>query len=60
MLIGKIAVCSSLKELLELFDKFCMQAYLCDDDSECLNLKDMMEKTDDNELSALLSAYLCA
>ena len=60
MLIGKIAECSSLKELLELLDEFCMQAYLRDDDSECFQLKDMLEKAADNGMSVLLSAYLCA
>lgn len=60
MLIGKIAECSSLQELLELLDEFCMQAYLRDDDSECLNLKDTLKKADNNDLSVLLSAYLCA
>ncbi len=60
MLIGKIAECSSLKELSELLDEFCMQAYLRDDDSECFQLKDMLEKAADNDLSVLLSAYLCA
>lgn len=60
MLIGKIAECSSLQELLELLDEFCMKAYLRDDDSECLNLKDTLEKAANNDLSVLLSAYLCA
>lgn len=60
MLIRKIAECVSLKELLELLDEFCMQAYLRDDDSECFQLKDMLEKAADNDFSVLLSAYLCA
>lgn len=60
MLIRKIAECSSLKELLELLDEFCVQAYLRDDDSECFQLKDTLEKADGNDLSVLLSAYLCA
>lgn len=60
MLIGKIAECRSLKELLELLDEFCIQAYLRDDDSECFQLKDMLERTNDNDMSVLLSAYLCA
>lgn len=60
MLIGKIAECNALNELLELLDEFCMHAYLQDDDSECLNLKDMLEKAVNNDLSVLLSAYLCA
>lgn len=59
MLIRKIAECASLRELLELLDEFCMQAYLRDDDSECFQLKDMLEKADGNDLSVLLSAYLC-
>lgn len=59
MLIGKIVECSSLQELLELLDEFCMRAYVRDDDSECLNLKDTLEKADNNDLSVLLSAYLC-
>lgn len=60
MLIRKIVECSSLQKLLELLDEFCMQAYLRDDDSECLNLKDTLKKADNNDLSVLLSAYLCA
>lgn len=60
MLIRKIVECSSLQKLLELLDEFCMQAYLRDDDSECLNLKDTLEKAENNDLSVLLSAYLCA
>ena len=31
-----------------------------DDDSECFQLKDVLEKAADNDLSVLLSAYLCA
>ena len=60
MLIRKIAESSSLQELLELLDEFCIKAYLRDDDSECLNLKDTLEKAENNDLSVLLSAYLCA
>lgn len=59
MLTGKIAECSALNELLELLDEFCMQAYVRDDDSECLNLKDTLEKAENNDLSVLLSACLC-
>lgn len=60
MLIRKIAECSSLQEFFELLDEFCMQAYLRDNDSECLNLKDTLKKADNNDLSVLLSTYLCA
>ena len=59
MCIDRIMNSKTLFDLLDAVNQFCVESALRDDDSECMKLKENVEKSD-NEYLILLSSYLCA
>ena len=58
MCIDKIIHSTTLFELLNALNDFCVESLMHDDDSECMKLKESIANTD-NEYLVLLSSYLC-
>lgn len=60
MNIDNILNAKSLSELLDAAEKFCKNAVMRDDDSECMELKEKLEQVADNDYLTMLSAYMSA
>ena len=58
MSIDRILESKTLFELLDALNDFCVDSFSCDDDSECMELKEAIGNTN-NEYLVLLSSYLC-
>ena len=58
MSIDRIIESKTLFELLNALNDFCTDSFMRDDDSECMQLKEMVGNTN-NEYLVLLSSYLC-
>lgn len=58
MSIDRIIESKTLFELLNALNDFCTDSFMCDDDSECMELKEIAGNTN-NEYLVLLSSYLC-
>lgn len=58
--INNILTAKTLSELLDAADEFCKNAIMRDDDSECMELKEKLEQSTDNDYLTMLSAYMSA
>ena len=58
MSIDRIIESKTLFELLDALNDFCTDSFMRDDDSECMELKEIVGNTN-NEYLVLLSSYLC-
>ena len=58
MSINKIMEANSIGELLSAIDDFCLDTTVCDNDSECLGLKEEVLASGKDVLS-ILASYLC-
>lgn len=58
MLIDQILSAPSLFALLEQLNEFCMQSYMRKNDEMCMELKNRLEKVEDNDLLVMLFSYL--
>lgn len=50
----------TLPELIEAIDEFCIASVFRDDDNECLELKDRLENSVENDYFVILSSYMAA
>lgn len=58
MSIDRIIESKTLFDLLNALNDFCTDSFMRDDDSECMELKEIVGNTN-NEYLVLLSSYLC-